>query len=108
MSEISPICHSHRFVPQAVRQAMRISWSGSCLAYRPSTWSKVSKNPHSPWTKRRMSEAVGKPLIERFRSILNQRISLRARVFSNSLSAISVWPSVSNTGWLTGSLAGSP
>ncbi len=30
-------------------------------------------------------EAVGKPLIERFRSILNQRISLRARVFSNSL-----------------------
>jgi hypothetical protein len=33
-------------------------------------------------------EAVGKPLIERFRSILNQRISLRARVFSNSLLGI--------------------
>ena len=39
-------------------------------------------------------EAVGKPLIERFRSILNQRISLRARVFSNSLlTRCSTWGS---------------
>ncbi len=37
-------------------------------------------------------EAVGKPLIERFRSILNQRISfLRARVFSNSLYAYALY-----------------